>query len=408
MRAVVALLLARASLGGTALRTLPEETLRALRPFVERGEMALIESKKDGTLKQITLVALVRAPRATVWKALASTERYPEFVPNVVKSETIRQEGNVRFVDWEFEVPMFNVEGTNRYTFRPPDAMEAEAVAGDIRTAALRWELRESGADTLVALYSYSDLRDLNFFLRRMIKFNKKMEHGSVLSASLVFMKSLKALVEGRGGRASRPAGGADGRIELRTIRGDAALDFGAVEPLLDRGTAALIQSRPDGRLRQVVLLMRAHVGRDRLYDVVAHPDRYDDFMPQIEEATAISDDGTRLVWRAEVAAPLFDLEYTARTVRGADGVRTDATDGDLKNARWAWEFVPQRPDRTLALYYANADLRRNSWVVRQMVKREPFYEHGVNVASALVNASLVLGYAEGWIRGHSNPRKSP
>ena len=393
-----------ASAAGYSLQTLSPETLVQLRSFAERGELVLIESNRGGTLKQITLMTVVRAPRQIVWDVLSATERYPDFVPNVVRSKTIVQRDHERVVSWELEVPLINVEGKNRYRFSPPQAMDVDAVSGDLKTGAWRWELYPLGDDaTLAVEYAYSDIRNLNRIIRWMIRGNMTLEHGLVLSAATVFIKALKQRAESIAGRgpAGRPDPKEQRKIVLRSLRADSngsLLRFDALAPLLDRGTLALVQSFPDGRLHQAVLMTRAYVPRNLVYDVAAHPENYDEFMSGIPQARALRDDGKDLLYEMEVEAPLLNIQFKAHMIRGPDWLWVDTVGGDLRNAHFAWEFLPQGQKRTLMLYYTNSDLRRNSWVVRQLINREPYFEHGVNVATGLITLGVVRGRAEGWV----------
>ena len=68
------------------LERLPDDKLAALAPLLQRGELALIESNKDGTLKQVTLLLFVAAAPATVHDVLAHAGDYKKFIPNVSKS----------------------------------------------------------------------------------------------------------------------------------------------------------------------------------------------------------------------------------------------------------------------------------------------------------------------------------
>ncbi|MEK6609166.1 MAG: SRPBCC family protein [Myxococcota bacterium] len=398
-----ALLLPAPSRAAQPLQPLPEKTLLGLRDFAERGELALIESHKIGGLKQITLVAVIHAPPKRVWDTLTDTERYPEFVPNVVKNQTSKDTGAQRWVEFELEVPLFNLEGTNHYRFQPPAVMEVETVAGDLKTGRWRWELYPLGENaTLAVEYAYSDIRELNWALRKMIRGNKNIEHGSVLSAATVFMKALKQRAESRVGRgpAARPDPKKATKIVLQSLRDGAdSPDFAALDPLLDRGIVALVQSFPDGRLHQAVLFARTYAAKEKVYAVAGRPERYDDFMPNIEAAELLEESSDDLRYSMKVKGLFLSIDFEARMRRGDGWLRSDTTGGDLRNAHFAWEFVPQGSERTLTLHYINTDLRRNSWVIRQLIDREPFFEHGVNVATGLITINNVRGRAEGWLR---------
>src|SRR5438270_9480611 len=74
------------------LERLPAGKLVALAPLLEHGDVALIESNRDGTMKQVTLMLLVRATPATVHELLIHPGDYQKFVPNVSKSSWVPSE----------------------------------------------------------------------------------------------------------------------------------------------------------------------------------------------------------------------------------------------------------------------------------------------------------------------------
>ena len=69
---------------------------------------------------------------------------------------------------------------------------------------------------------------------------------------------------------------------------------------------------------------------------------------------------------------------------------------GDLKRGSYAWEFLPaDGGKRTLTLFYANTDIREQSWFLEKLVEREPYFEHGLNVGLGLVSVRAVARRTE-------------
>jgi ribosome-associated toxin RatA of RatAB toxin-antitoxin module len=395
------LLLALSAHAKTTLTLLPPDVLGRLTPFLERGELSLIESKKDGSLRQITMMTVVDAPPAAVYSVVATPDRYPEFVPNMSKSRVTRRGRGVALVDWELEVPLNNLEGTNIYRFGQ-DYIDIEAVSGDLPEGHWRWEIHPTpGGRSVVVVYVYTDVRRASWIMRQLVKRHRSAEHASVLSAATVFMKSLKLRAEklvGRG-RGLRPDPRGRRVVELHGLLDPAArLDMRALDPLLARGTVALVESLPDGRLQQASIFAYVYTGRDRVFSVAADPGRYREFMSSVKESRVLKNEGRSIVYQLEVEVPLLNLNFTARATQTAPySLRSRSIGGDLEDARFGWDMEAVRPDRTLVLYYVNSDARRTSWLLRRMIQREPYYEHGFNVATGLVTVRAVRARAEGW-----------
>ena len=56
---------------------------KPLVPLLEKGELSLVESYRNGRLRQVTVVALVKASPDKVWSVLTDYEHYLEFMPNL-------------------------------------------------------------------------------------------------------------------------------------------------------------------------------------------------------------------------------------------------------------------------------------------------------------------------------------
>src|SRR5581483_8076963 len=68
------------------LERLAADKLVSLAPLLAHGDIALVESNPDGTMKQVTLMLLVRAAPETVHNLLTHPGEFDKFVPNVSKS----------------------------------------------------------------------------------------------------------------------------------------------------------------------------------------------------------------------------------------------------------------------------------------------------------------------------------
>ena len=139
-------------------------------------------------------------------------------------------------------------------------------------------------------------------------------------------------------------------------------------------------------------------VPRFWVFAVANDPGRYHEFMGSIRRSPVLKKEGRSVVYKLEVEVPLLNLTFANRAVQtGPTSIRTRSIGGDLEDARFGWDMQEAGPNRTLVLHYLNTDARQASWLLRRMISREPYFEHGINVATGLVLVRSIRGRAEGW-----------
>src|SRR5262245_1563366 len=387
------------------LEILPPPEILRLEPLAARGELALIESHPNGRLKQVTIYAVANAPPDQVYYVLSHPAEYPQFVSNVVKAQTTGQtaDGGL-FYEWELEVPLINLKGTSKMTYRSPPApgaapvVDVETVRGDVADGTWRWVLLPAGPGrTIIAFHSYADISRSSWLLRKLISHNRTIEHGAALTSGIVFVKAVKLRAEALAGRSDGRRPRIDQKLEravaLQSIKG--TFDAAALAPLLARGEVALLESFADGRLRQANLISYVYTPERRIFDVVATPSEFAKFVPGLERSHVIKDDGRTATYELEIHVPVLpNIEYITRMQREPESerVRMRCVGGDAKGSVYGWDFAAMGPHQTLAIYGLNGQLRKQSWFMRQMIKSEPFFEHGLNVSVALVTVLAMRG----------------
>ncbi|RME01570.1 MAG: hypothetical protein D6812_07845, partial [Deltaproteobacteria bacterium] len=234
-----------------------------LRPFLERGVLALIESNPDRSLKQITLIAHVAAPPEEVFRHTVDLEKYPEFLRNVVKAKVEEREKNGFSYRYEIEVPLSNMEGKNHVVVRPPHHADFQAISGDIETGRWHWEFQRTKENETIVLFSnYSDIREIGWIMRKIVATEPLIEHGIDVGANYIHLRAIKNRAEGKppfkGKTLPRRK---DAPISLRPFP---HLSDPKLRPLLnrllDRGMVALIEEFPDGALKQISICERVAV----------------------------------------------------------------------------------------------------------------------------------------------------
>ena len=163
----------------TKLRTLPPGDLAALAPLLEQGELILIESDGRGFLRQATLLSLANAPASRVLATVADAEGYPRFIPNLLQADRVQGDGALSDIEWELEVPFVNLSGVIRYLDDRPRGVDYWPVKGSVKEGAWRWEAVDvDGGRSVVAQYTYANVRTASWFLEKLIALRPTFEHG--------------------------------------------------------------------------------------------------------------------------------------------------------------------------------------------------------------------------------------
>ncbi|NMB76758.1 MAG: hypothetical protein GYA21_16700 [Myxococcales bacterium] len=175
--------------------------------------------------------------------------------------------------------------------------------------------------------------------------------------------------------------------------------DVTAFLPLLRSGDLTLVESRPDGRLKQVTVLGLVSAPPQRVWDALTDYAHYRDFMPSLAGFEIVRCEGDEVVAAYEVEVPGSNLEYRLRH-RHRPPARVDISladaDGDIRTGAWRWDLVAcPGGQQTIVLYTLYTDVRESSWIVRRVLKSQPAMEHAMNVATGLLTVSAVRRWAE-------------
>lgn len=171
-----------------------------LEPLLGRGELSLVESATDGSLVQVTCMALVNAPALKTFETITDFSNYAVFVPHVVESRVLERNAEFTDVKFEIELPLSNIKYVMRYRFVGMVSIEIAVVGGDIKTGVYRWDICPIGEKT-IAMYSlHTRVGESSWFLRKLLKSQPGLEHTINLATGNVLVKAVKKETERRAG----------------------------------------------------------------------------------------------------------------------------------------------------------------------------------------------------------------
>jgi hypothetical protein len=388
VRLLLALLIfplaAHADVVHPTLERLDNARLAQLAPLLQHSDIALIESKPDGTMKQVTLVMFVAAKPETVHDVIASPGDYKKFISNLSKSTWEKRSDGKMQSSWQIDLPISEFDGVNVYDFDPAPAGPIDLKATDPNDeATYRWEMLPVTGGTVLIQYGYTDVKHSNKFVRGFLKRIPMMEHGLALAAQLMLASPMRVEAEKRTPKGSLPA-----------------VDPKAKSPgfnfLLERGMVAIMRSQ-DGHLSDISVLDRAFAPIANVADAITHPANWAKFIPGVDESYERSRNQGIIEYRSVMSVPLvsWDTVYQMRT--GASQFEGMGMQGDLRGAHFMWDLVSRGPKETLAIYRVNEPLSQSSIILRKLFSSQPSLEHGIGVAFGLVWVRAMRAKAEGW-----------
>jgi ribosome-associated toxin RatA of RatAB toxin-antitoxin module len=378
----------------------------ALTGLLARGELALIESEPDGSPRQVVVFAVIHVPPERVFDAIFDVENYPKFMKVVARQKITRRSasGSMIAYEWEDDLPIFNLKGERMMRGQRPAWIEVKGVAGNFKDSLDRWELYplDGGKATLAALYRAVDVKTAGVLVKTMVAVEPSMEHGLILAAGFVHLHDLRAYLEGPAtppASASAPATAPAGpRPKLERLPlGAGGLDLVALRGLMDHGQVALIESERDGHLRQVVMLTVVHAPLERLAATVQAADKYPEFIPNIKSQTMTPLGPGRFKLEYALNVPLVSVSgISEMTVLPGGAVDVVATGGDVQSGRWRWEFQDLGAGDTVPIHYAYTSVAETSWLAKQLVEKQPLFEHGIVAAASTIAVRAMKARAEG------------
>ncbi len=388
MRPLLALLLLSLAVATPAfakvypLDKLPDDKVDKLAPVLQQGDLALIESNPDGTMKQVTLFLFCRAPAELVHDVVASPAGYGKFM-GLTKSETKPLDDGGTFHSWVLDLPVSQFDAMNKYYVEPGPLGAVKVLSfHDRDEATYRWEFHPVPGGSILVQYGYTDVKRSGSFVRNFVKKQAVMEHGLAMAAQLMLASAMRREAEQR---APKPLPPLPPRGPMPS------LDF-----LLSRGVIAITRSTPEGRFGEVSLLDRFFASASKIREILAQPGDYAKFVPGVSTAEKRRDEGG-VVYTMDFAVPILTWSGKFEMRMNGGAVESFAVEGDFRGARYRWDLTVKSLKETLVSFRFAQSLGQSSLVARKLIAAVPSLEYGLNVAYGLVYLRAMRAQAEGW-----------
>jgi hypothetical protein len=384
-RLVVALVAAVLSALPYAASAAPDADLVAALEASGGADVVAFDLPAPAHAPHVRAITIARAPAAAVLAALGDPSRYSALIPSLVEAKEIARRGDVRVVEWELEIPLFNLSGT--LELRPrPGGVELALVDGDLSPGRLVFETaaRPDGS-TIVQLDARLDVARSSFFLRRIMARSEYGQPAALAAAAWVALRATAFRAEHpRDATAFRPtapfAASPPGQPDGRAL---ARAPFG---PLAARGAVAVVNLAPTGRLASVAVGLITRETPQALAARLGDPRSWHAFpgwrrvrpMPPTETAPA----------RIEVedGIPFVDFDATWRAEPPPRSNWWLAIDGAARGAWFGWQVFALEP-ASEAVLTMSPRLEATGSIPRKFIEAEPLLEAGMGMALTFVDA---------------------
>ncbi len=164
--------------------------------------------------------------------------------------------------------------------------------------------------------------------------------------------------------------------------------------PTLRQSEVALIESLPDGKMRQVTIFTLVAAPPAVVRDVLLNPERYPEFMRNLTESKVTRHSDGTIVQDFYLDFKITHLVGTSRYRTNSDGsVDVKAIDPN-DDGVYRWEFYPV-PGGTVMVLYGYTDVLHSNGFVRSITDRMPSMEHALGLATQLVYTRSIRDRAQ-------------
>ncbi len=332
-------------------------------------------------------VTRVAASPAAIKDVLLDPAHYRALIPTLIKSELDWSNRSAPIVDWELEVPLFNLSGRMALHNRP-DGVTVELVEGDFAPGRLSFTVAPDarGGATLV-VDAVLDVKHSSWLLRRIIKRSPVGEPAALTAATYVALRAVALRAEHpRAADAWRPrvpsAAPATWLPDPRPLAGD------LLAPLRARGVVAMVARAPAERLTGVAAAVTLNAPAPAVAATLHAPTAWRAFPGWETIQVRPGPNGPGADVKDNLPLVDFDASWSAQP---GSAPRWVATAGATRGARLGWDVYPSSGSPggaggSIAALTLYPRLETTGSIARRFIAAEPLLEEGLSLALAFVD----------------------
>jgi len=332
----------------------------------------------------------VAASPAAIKDVLLDPGHYPALIPSLIKSELEPPSGGAPVVDWELEVPLFNLSGRMALHNRP-DGVTIELREGDFAPGRIAFTVAPDGRGGATLLVdAVLDVKRSSWLLRRIIKRSPVGEPAALTAAAYVALRAVALRAEHPNTReAWRP--GAPQPAPASWLPDPRPLASEPLAPLRARGVVALVARAPAEHLAGVAaaVTLNATAAAPAVGATLHNPLSWRAFPGWKTIQLRPGPRGPGAEVQDDLPLIDFDASWTAEPGPAARWV---ATAGATRGARLGWDVYPSAGGAggSIAALTLYPRLETTGSIARRFIVAEPLLEEGLSLALAFVDAAAV------------------
>jgi hypothetical protein len=345
-------------------------------------DLVLIDHPSPSGAPRVRAATAVAAPPAAVRAVLLDPSHYHAIIPGVVNADARAAADGSLTLDWEIEIPLFNLDG--RIVLRPrADGAELYMVEGDLSPGRLIFTVAPRPGGSTLVVDAQLDVKNTTFLLRRIIARSPVGEPAGLAAAAYTALRAVALRAQHPSAqRAWRPSAAMG--PPATWLPNAAPLAAAKLAPLRARGAVALVARLPTQRLGGVAVTVPIARPAPLVAARVRDPLTWRAFPGWRDVVTRPGARGPEAV--VEDNLPLADFDATWSVEPGA-AMRWTVTDGETRGARLAWTVDPAPDGNALATLTLYPRLETTGRVARRTIGSEPLMELGLALGLAFADA---------------------
>ncbi|MFZ5481785.1 MAG: SRPBCC family protein [Myxococcota bacterium] len=158
------------------------------------------------------------------------------------------------------------------------------------------------------------------------------------------------------------------------------------LEAMLAKGEVSLLETRPDGRLRQATAIGLVRAPVDAVWAKLVNVGDYENWLPQCADSTVVSTGTNTLVADFSIAVVGPNVNFRESFVMDPDAKTIKGTwvSGALAGSHWEWRLVASG-SHTIVYRTLFTNVVDTNWLVKQVEDENHTLEYGINVATGMV-----------------------
>ena len=361
----------------------------------------------------ITSLAVIEASEADIRRHITDFEKYKEFMPHMLSSKIIKQEGNRTISEYRsvFKAPIFKIRAkmVTQHTMEPNGDITIVMRKGPVDTSLSRWEFFPINPNrTLVAFTQWTDMSSANFIIRTVLKSDPDLKRAAPMGLGAVVVDEIMKRSEGD---PSIPdAKGLPNYPTTPFFAKGAVIPVDTLKDLASIGTMLFVHPgqwvvNKEGKV-EFIYVSAGTIIDAPVEDVINTSiqfERYDEFFHHVANNEVIEKKGPKrhnpfdVDWGLKLGVGIMKLDVDYKMGYAWLDKNTlyfQRKSGDITYVDGAWEYIPVGEDKTLMVITGTSKIGKSAPLMLKFANKIP----NIDMISGLIANSLIIEKQKPWI----------